>query len=235
MKKIWVYLLGVLTGVILMFAVAFIMTRASDSAYTFFDEPGEVMDTRSYTVLQGGDGEALAYEHFLSDIVVLLWNREGKSYYDGQVISLKSGECFRQIGIYKYTSQDGTDRIVPIVTVMEGGGEQAESTERVGRNKTSEREDRNYVFFDNPGQVMSDKSYKVTRVLNDSCVIAKGKGSDYDNNYILGLEVLILDHNASTYYNDQIIKATGNKHFRQIGTYKTDGFLEKVIPIVKLM
>ena len=226
MKKIWVYLLGVLTGVVLMFAVAFIMTRTTDSAYTFFDEPGEIMDARSYTVLQAGNGEALAYEHILSDAVVLLWNSEGKPYYDSQTITLKRGECFRQVGIYKYTSQDGRDRTVPIVAVMEGGADDSDAIVIA---------DPNYVFFDNPGQVMSDKSYKVTRVLNDSCVIAKGKGSDYDNNYILGLEVLILDHNASTYYNDQIIKATGNKHFRQIGTYKTDGFLEKVIPIVKLM
>ena len=106
MKKIWVYLLGVVTGVILMFIIAFVLLKtSSDSAYTFFDEPGEIMDARSYTVFQACDGEALAYEHILSDVVVLLWNKEGKPYYDGQTITPQRGECFRQVGIYKYTSK----------------------------------------------------------------------------------------------------------------------------------
>lgn len=227
MKKIWVYLLGVLTGVILMYAIAFIMSKASDSAYTFFDEPGEIMNARCYTIFQVGNGEALAYEHISSDAVVLMWNREGKPYYDGQVITLQRGECFRQVGIYKYTSKDGRDRTVPIVAVMEGGGDDS---------KAAVKGDPNFVFFDSPGQVMSDNSYKVSKVLNDSCVIAKGKGDwRYDDNYYPGLEVLILDHNACTYYNEQIIKAPGGKCFKQIGTYKTGGYMERVIPIVKLM
>lgn len=211
-----------------MIAVALIISKASDSAYTFFDEPGEIMDARSYTVLQAGDGKALAYEHILSDAVVLLWNRDGKPYYDGQTITPQRGECFRQVGIYKYTSQDGRDRTVPIVAVMAG---------ETGASETPERVNPNYVFFDSPGQVMPDRSYKVSRILNDSCVIAKSKGDWYDKNddFYPGMEVLILDHNASTFYNDQIIRTSGSKRFRQIGTYKTDGFLEKVIPIVKLM
>lgn len=228
MKKVWVYLLGVLTGVILTFIVSLVLLKtSSDSAYTFFKEPGDVMDARSYTVFQAGDGEALAYEHILSDVVVLLWNKEGRPYYDGQTVAPKKGECFRQVGIYKYTSKDGTDRTVPIVAVMEG---------ETGTSEIPKKVDPNFVLFDSPSQVMSDKSYKVTRVLNDSCVIAKGKGDwRYEDDFYPGLEVLILDHNASTYYNEQIIKATGGKRFKQVGTYKTDGFMEKVIPIVKLM
>lgn len=228
MKKIWVYLLGVLTGVILMFAIAYIVTTVSNSGYTFFQEPGEIMDARGYTILQGGEGEALAYEHILSDVVVLLWNNQGKPYYDGQVVKPGRGECFRQVGIYKYTSQDGTDRTVPIVAVMGCEIDQPEATEVV---------DNHYKFFESPGDVMPDKSYKISRILNDSCVIALGKGDWYDKNddFYPGQEVLVLDQRASTYYDGQKLKAPNGKRFRQIGTYRTDGFIEKVIPIVKLM
>ncbi|MGP1446663.1 MAG: hypothetical protein ACTTKO_03910 [Candidatus Limimorpha sp.] len=228
MKKIWVYLLGVLTGVVLMYLVALVNNRTSNLDYTFFDEPGDVVDARSYTVFQAGDGNALAYEHVWDDSPVLLWNEERKPYYDGQEIIPKKGECFRQIGIYKYTSQDGTDRTVPIVSVMEGG---EQHLEEVGEANT------NFVLFDAPGDVMPDKSYKVSKILNDSCVIAKGKGDWYNKNddCYPGMEVLILDQKASTYYNDQIIKAPNGKCFKQMGTYKTDGFMEKVIPVVKLV
>lgn len=230
MKKIWVYLLGILTGIIIMFAVAFFVTRSSNTGYTFFDEPGEIMDARSYTVFQAGDGDALAYENILSDVVVLLWNREGIPYYDNQVVQPGRGECFRQIGIYKYTSQDGTDRTVPIVAIMAGGIDQTETAQ-------VQAVDNHYNFFENPGDVMPDRSYKISRILNDSCVIAKGKGDwHYPNDdFYPGQEVLVLDHRASTFYDGQILKATNGKRFRQIGTYRTEGFVEKVIPIVKLM
>lgn len=96
--------------------------------------------------------------------------------------------------------------------------------------------DPNFVFFDSPSQVMSDKSYKVTRVLNDSCVIAKGKGDwHHDDGFYPGLEVLILDHKASTYYNEQIIKVSDGKQFKQVGIYKTGGVIKRAIPIVTMM
>lgn len=231
MKKIWVYLLGILTGVILTIIISFLISKtlnlSSNSGYSFFEEAGDVINARSFTVFQAGEGSALAQEFPWDDLIVLLYNEKGIPYYDGQVVTPKRGECFRQIGIFKYKSNDGLDRTVPIVTIMDGEIEDPEIVERM---------DKNYVFFDTPGEVMSDKSYKISRILNDSSVIANGKGDwRYNDDFYPGLEVLIFDHNASTYYNEQIIKAPNGKCFRQIGIYKTDGVFEEVIPIVKLM
>jgi hypothetical protein len=78
--------------------------------------------------------------------------------------------------------------------------------------------DNGMSFFDEPGEVMSDKSYKVTRVLDKGSALARGK-SEYGSSYY-GLEVLLWDEEAN-YYDDQIVKAPNGKCFRQIGIYKS--------------
>ena len=88
--------------------------------------------------------------------------------------------------------------------------------------------DNGMTFFDEPGEIMSDKSYKVSRVVSDGAALARGKG-EYGSSYY-GLEVLLWDENAN-YYDDQIVKAPNGKCFRQIGIYK-NGF--STYPIVTL-
>lgn len=127
MKKIWVYLLGVLTGIILTFLLSAIIVTVkgnSDPAYmsglTLFEEPGDVMNDSGYEVLQDlVNGTALANSKDDIVMTVLLWNQEGNSYYDNQKVTLGEGQCFRQIGIYKYKSQGMGDRTVPVVTIMD--------------------------------------------------------------------------------------------------------------------
>jgi len=127
MKKIWVYLLGVLTGIILTFLLSAIIVAVksnSDPAYmtglTLFEEPGDVMTDSGYEVLQDlGNGTALATSEDNITMAVLLWNQEGKLYYNNQKITLDEGKCFRQIGIYKYTSKGMGDRTVPVVAIMD--------------------------------------------------------------------------------------------------------------------
>ena len=75
---------------------------------------------------------------------------------------------------------------------------------------------------------MSDKSYKVERVLDDGSAIARGK-SEYGSSYY-GLNVLIWDENAN-FYDDQIVKAPDGQCFRQIGIYKS---VLETYPIVTL-
>lgn len=133
MKKIWIYLLGVLSGIILMLIVAFIINILGSSGTTFFDKPGDVITiqnlgktetVKSFEVFQVLDEKsALAVSGgglFSQELYVLLWNNNGTSYYDNQIVTAPSGKCFRQIGIYRYESQDKMQRTIPIVTLMNG-------------------------------------------------------------------------------------------------------------------
>ena len=128
MKKIWIYLLGILSGVILTF-VAFaiiggIMNVKNDPAsrvsngMSFFEKPGDVIEEQSFKVFQAlGDGAALAEgkgDGYYLGLNVLLYNEEGNPYYDEQIITAPSGKCFRQIGIYRYRTRSGLDKTIPI-------------------------------------------------------------------------------------------------------------------------
>ena len=129
MKKKWVYILGILTGVVLTFIVLFIIAKATGGAnngMTFFDKPGQVMKESSYKVFQSlGEGYALAngsnnkgYDLYLG-LTVLLYNENGEAYYDDQIITAPKGKCFRQIGIYRYPTRMDVEKTVPIVMLMD--------------------------------------------------------------------------------------------------------------------
>ena len=127
MKKIWIYLLGVLTGIAVTFIVLLIIgisnKQKSPDGVEFFDKAGEVMDCSNYQVFQAlGDGFALAWEAdengFPIGINVLLYDETGYPYYDNQTVSAPSGECFRQVGIFRYKQKTGDYATVPIVMLM---------------------------------------------------------------------------------------------------------------------
>ena len=239
MKKIWVYMLGVLSGILLVFLFTLISNISNNSDITFFDEPGEIITVEcfgrtktvnSFKIFQTlGDKAGLAYgEGFCSsDLVVLFYDNTGQSLFDNQSIIATSGKCFRQIGIYKYKSKDKKYRTIPVVMLMDGN-EIIEDND-IEKNKT---QNTNYTFFDKPGEVMSDKSYKIDKVLAHGAAIAHGK-SEYGSLYY-GLEVLLWDETAN-FYDDQIIKATAGKCFRQIGIYKSNDLFNKTLPIVTLV
>lgn len=237
MKKIWIYLLGILSGVTITFLASYLINRAKFSGITFFDEPGEIVTTQNFLggteIVDGfevfqvlGEGAALARGNdlFSYDLIVLLWNDKGESYYDNQSIIAPKGQCFRQIGIYKYKSEDKRYRTIPVVSLMEGGIQEEDDVPNIRPSIY----DNGMSFFDEPGEVMSDRSYKVWRVVSDGAALARGK-SEYGSSYY-GLEVLLWDEEAN-YYDDQIIKAPNGKCFRQIGIYKS-GY--STYPIVTL-
>jgi len=51
-----------------------------------------------------------------SDVVVLLINYDGKTYYDDQKIDVTS-KCVRQIGTYQYSTKIGLEKTVPAVVI----------------------------------------------------------------------------------------------------------------------
>lgn len=236
MRKIWIYLLGILSGVGITFLASYLINKTSLSDITFFDEPGEIVTTQSilgdteivegfevFQVLDDGVALATGNEWYTRDLIVLLWNENGDPYYDNQSVVASKGQCFRQVGVYKYKSKDKVHRTIPVVTLMDG--EFLEEDGLPGRKQYTY--DNGMSFFDEPGEVMSDKSYQVSRVVSDGAALARGKNK---YGYYHGLEVLLWDEEAS-YYDDQIVKAPNGKCFKQIGIYKS-GF--STYPIVTL-
>lgn len=136
MKKIWVYLLGLLSGIVITIVVLLVfglIIRAKNdpgitmlNGMSFFETPGEVIKETSFKVFQAlDDGAALAegkgdgHSSVYLGLNVLLYSEEKTPYYDEQIVTLPQGKCFRQVGIYRYHAKSGIDKTVPIVMIMD--------------------------------------------------------------------------------------------------------------------
>lgn len=51
-----------------------------------------------------------------NDVVVLLINYDGKTYYDEQKIDV-TNKCVRQTGTYQYSASIGIEKTVPAVVI----------------------------------------------------------------------------------------------------------------------
>lgn len=126
MKNVLIFIAGMVTGAVLLFGIFFFVAGASSSAsgITLFEEEGEIISENSFEVFQVvDDGNALAWEVDKFDIstglVVLFLSEDGKSYYDDQMIRIPAGKCVRQIGTYRYPTQDEIVKTVPIVAIRD--------------------------------------------------------------------------------------------------------------------
>lgn len=124
MKKIWVFIFGIITGIVLtiLFAtVSYVSSTSSNSGLNMFEEPGECLISRSslkiFQVLEPTAALAMIKDDFSSGAYLLV-NNEGKSYYDDQVIKLPTGKCFKQIGTYQYPTKDDRLKTVPVVQIL---------------------------------------------------------------------------------------------------------------------
>ncbi len=124
MKKIGIFIAGVICGVALVFLIGIIASGTSDNqGITFFEEAGGYVSENSFEVFQVLDsGDALAHEYdgtldLPTGMIVLFAAQKGKSYYDNQRIKIPSGKCVKQIGIYKYPTNSGFEKTVPVVDI----------------------------------------------------------------------------------------------------------------------
>jgi len=124
MKKIGIFIAGVICGVALVFLIGIIASGTSDNrGITSFEEAGEYVSENSFEVFQVLDsGDALAHEYegtsdIPTGIIVLFVAQKGKLYYDNQRIKIPSGKCAKQIGVYKYTTNLGFEKTVPVVDI----------------------------------------------------------------------------------------------------------------------
>ena len=130
MKKGWVFLLGFISGIAFIFVVSLIFApnvqEEDNDEMIFFEEEGECLSNQPFEVFQVlGDDIALAREidkqysswNSTTDLLILLVNDEGEYYYDDQVITIPTGMCMRQIGIYRYPTAGGDEKTVPIAKI----------------------------------------------------------------------------------------------------------------------
>ena len=125
MKKVLIFIAGVVTGAILMLVIAALIGNSSNgessnNGMTFFEKEGDCISENNFEVLDSGD--ALANEidelSISTGLMVLFLCDEGKSYYDDQVIKVPEGKCAKQIGTFKYSTKAGFDKTVPIVSIL---------------------------------------------------------------------------------------------------------------------
>lgn len=145
MKKIWVFILGMLAGAVLAFVVLVVIglsmqtpaasggeetnvLRSDLTGKTYSKGEGRVVSRNSFKVIQVLEsGDALACEQELrpggysmsTGLVVLFEEEDGRPYYDDQIIEVSRGQCVKQIGTYKYESRQEIEKTVPIVKVCD--------------------------------------------------------------------------------------------------------------------
>lgn len=133
-KFILTYVAGIITGVVIVFAISFYTVmnfsegETKNQAVQLFDSPKQEIKATSFKVIQVlPDGSALAtYDNIIPEkdtpeygMVVMFQVSEENSYYDDQVISLPKGKCFKQVGTYRYTTQQDIVKTVPVIAIYD--------------------------------------------------------------------------------------------------------------------
>lgn len=226
--------LGIITGIVLTFALAFCIYISNNSGITgleMFEEPGENMEYTQFEVFQVlNSGCALADADGTVDAIVFIIPDEKQQFYDNQKIVLKNDQCAQRVGTYRYSTEMGIEKTVPVVRII--NNIEYKSNKTIEGNNNFEK-----TLFDKPGDCVSRKNFEVQEVLESGDAIAL-EISETMSGIVLtsDLEVLILAQEGSNFYNNQIVKIPQRKCARQIGTYKYDDYgTTKVIPIITIM
>lgn len=103
----------------IIFLIGIFSQVSSYPGLTIFEEKGACITSNSLKIFQTLEPDMALAEFgvFPNEVMVLLVNDEGKTYYDNQKISIPKGQCARQIGSYKYTTKGGTAKTVPVVNI----------------------------------------------------------------------------------------------------------------------
>lgn len=124
-KTILIYLSGLFTGIVLSVAFVFItLWQTASSQYdkiVIFDKPQQELKEKVFDVFQVlPNGNALANSEPRIDspsIVALFLANEKMPFYDAQRITIPSGKRIAQIGIYKYYTDKGIEKTVPVLEI----------------------------------------------------------------------------------------------------------------------
>lgn len=126
MKKLLIFIGGFVAGILATLLFAYVSTSNNmeeNNGVVYFEQPGDMITENSLEVIQVLDkGVALAREYegeySIGGLVVLLME-EGAYFYDDQIVELDNNQCFKQIGVYTYMTNRGTESTVPIVQALD--------------------------------------------------------------------------------------------------------------------
>ena len=139
MKKWLIFLCGTVTGIVLTILLAVVVNglregkeEKVDSSelvekptlkedIKLFDEPGDIIKENSLKVFQVLTDHTALVRNINSYIgtVYLITNKDNKYYYDTQEIDIPKNKEIRQIGIYRYPTQNDIIKTVPIIMIMD--------------------------------------------------------------------------------------------------------------------
>jgi len=133
MKKFFIFIGGFVAGIIVTILVAFLINIKNQSndglqGLTVFPQKGECITTAGeievFQVIESNMALAKTVKYgeygireYSDEIVVLLINYEGKTYYDEQKIKIPDNKCARQIGTYQYPTKNDIVKTVPAVVI----------------------------------------------------------------------------------------------------------------------
>jgi hypothetical protein len=139
MKKWLIFLSGTVTGIVLTILLAVVVNSLREGKeenvdsselvekptlkddIKLFDEPGDIIKENSLKVFQVLTDHTALVRNINSYIgtVYLITNKDNKYYYDTQEIDIPKNKVIRQIGIYRYPTQNDIIKTVPIIMIMD--------------------------------------------------------------------------------------------------------------------
>lgn len=98
------------------------------------------------------------------------------------------------------------------------------------QKETSVKEDSGLTMFEQPGDVITEKSFKVIQALEQGAALADGE-EEYMTTFLL------VNDEGKYYYDHEIVKVPSGKVARQVGIFKytSGGGLDRTVPVVKFM
>ena len=134
MKYFLTFIGGFVAGILITILTLYLITIGNKPndyglvGLTIFSEKGECIPTNGeievYQVIEPNVALAniLMYgkygiREYSDDIMILLIDNDGKTFYDDQKIKIPKNKCARQIGIYQYTNKLNIGKTVPAVVI----------------------------------------------------------------------------------------------------------------------
>lgn len=98
------------------------------------------------------------------------------------------------------------------------------------QKETSVKEDSGLTMFEQPSDVITEKSFKVFQALEQGAALAKGEKGDMTT-------FLLVNDEGKYYYDHEIVKVPSGKVARQVGIFKytSRGDGDRTVPVVKFM
>lgn len=127
-KSILIFIGGIVTGIILTFAVLFFIALGNaamsptDENVVLFEKPQGEINAEQFEVFQvlpNGNALANVKGTYSSYMVVLFLAEEGASYYDDQIITVPSDKRVMHIGTFVYKTRSEIEKTVPVVEITD--------------------------------------------------------------------------------------------------------------------